>query len=194
MVIIAIAGVALLVAACGSGPGNNGIATLPSPSVGSAAQASPSPSPVPSDQVAQALAYAQCMRGHGVPAWPDPDGQGRFDKSMIIPAVGELGSPQYQTYLAASAACQDLLPTSMQGPTEAQIQQAWVDDRSFAQCMRALGVTNAPDPVADGNGMPYFDIAGTGIDPNSPQILAEAQQCQSQLHLSSLPRVSGGGG
>lgn len=194
--VVATATVALLAAACsGSGATATGVAALPSPSAASTAQASPTLMPGASGQIAQALAYAQCMRAHGVPDWPDPNSSGVFDKSLVSNAVGQsLGTPQYQRYLHAASACQDLLPTNMRGPTQAQVQQAWVDDRNFAQCMRSLGVTNAPDPVADDEGRPYFNLSGTGIDPNSPQIKAKAQECQSQLHLASLPRASGGGG
>jgi hypothetical protein len=194
--IAAAAGLALLLAGCGSGPAPTGVATLPSPSGASAAgaHASASPTPASSDQTAQALAFSRCMRSNGVPNWPDPDSSGGFDKARIIQAVGtSLTSPQYHQYLAASAACQDLMPANMREPTQAEVQQEWTDDRDFAQCMRDAGLTNAPDPVADDHGRPYFDIAGTGIDPNSPRIQAMAQACQSQLHMATLPPVSGGG-
>jgi hypothetical protein len=185
----------LLLAACGgTQPSPSGVATLPGPSAGSTGAASLAPTPGASDLTAQAVAYAQCMRSNGVPAWPDPDGGGRFDKSGISRAVGDLGSPTYQQYLTAAAACADVLPANMREPTAAEVQQQWTDDRNFAQCMRDSGVPNAPDPVADDNGRPYFDLTGTNIDPNSPQIQAWAQACASQLHLSGLPQVSGSGG
>ena len=192
---IATTALALLVAGCGgSSPSSTGVATLPSPSAGSTTQASQMPTPNASDQVAQALVYAQCMRSNGVPDWPDPNSSGGFDKSQIRPAVGDLGSPLYQQYQAAFTACQDRLPTNMREPTQAQLQQEWTDDRNFAQCMRNHGVPNAPDPVSDDHGRPYFNLSGTGIDRNSPQLIAAAQDCQSQLHLSTLPLVSSGGG
>jgi hypothetical protein len=57
--------------------------------------------------------------------------------------------------------------------------------------MRSRGVTNAPEPVANRDGQPVYELQGTGIDPNNPQIRAKAQQCQSQLRMSQLPSVSG---
>jgi hypothetical protein len=192
-VIVASTALSLLLAACSStAPSSSGVAELPSPSASpaSAPQASGSATPAASDVLAQALAYAQCLRTNGIPDWPDPNSQGVFDKSQVMHAAPNR-TPQLD---AAFNACERLLPTSMQGPTPAQIQQAWTDDRSFVQCMRALGVTNAPDPVSDDNGMPVFNLTGTGIDPKSPQIVAKAQQCQSQLHMQSLPRVSNGAG
>jgi hypothetical protein len=197
-VTLASTALSLLLAACGGTPPSpSGVATMPSPSAGSAAQASGSAaqasgsaSPAASGEMAQALAYARCLRANGVPDWPDPDSHGVFDKSLVVRAAPNR-TPQLD---AAFNACESLLPTSMQGPTPAQVQQAWSDDRSFVACMRSLGVTNAPDPVSDDNGMPVFNLAGTGIDPKSPQILAKAQQCQTQLHMSGLPQVTGGSG
>lgn len=192
--ILATAAVVLLVTGCGGpGPSSNGVATLPSPSAGSARAARTAPPLSAGGQTEQALAYAQCLRSRGVPDWPDPNGSGGFDKAQVFRAVGNLGSPLYQRYAAAATACQDLLPTSRE-LTAAQLQQDWTDDRNFAGCMRDAGVSNAPDPVSDGRGRPYFNLAGTGIDPMSPQILATARACQSQLHLSTFPPVSGGGG
>lgn len=191
-ILAAIAGLALMVAACTSGPASSGVATLPSPSGGSGAAASTSPTPAASGQVAQALAYAHCMRTHGVPTWPDPGSDGTFDKSQIKQAVPNF-TPQVD---AAETACQDLLPTNGQAPTTADLPQEWTDARDLAQCLRTHGVPNAPDPVADPQHpeRPYFDLHGTTIDPNSPQVLAAVQACQSQLHLASLPPTSGGAG
>jgi hypothetical protein len=194
--IVATAALALLVAACGaSQPSSTGVATMPNASAGPLARSSALPTSAASGEIAQALAYAQCIRSHGVSRWPDPDGSGVFDKSQVVAAVGRtLGSPQYQAYLQATSACQALAPSSMREPTPAQLQQQWADDRNFAQCMRDAGVSNAPDPVGDDEGRPYFNLSGTGIDPKSPQILAKAQACQLQLHLSTFPPATGGGG
>ncbi|HEY0871254.1 MAG TPA: hypothetical protein VGD55_12710 [Acidothermaceae bacterium] len=54
---------------------------------------------------AQALQFAQCMRSHGVPNFPDPDGTGRIPD----PATGGIdqGSPQFQ---AANDACVQYRP------------------------------------------------------------------------------------
>jgi hypothetical protein len=58
-VLAAVAGTAVLVAACGGGGS------------GSAAEAGPG-------ACQKALAYAQCMRSHGVPGWPGRNSQGSF--------------------------------------------------------------------------------------------------------------------
>jgi hypothetical protein len=50
----------------------------------------------------QALAFAVCMRSHGVPNFPDPNNQGLFTSKLHTSA------PQVQ---AANKACQTTLPT-----------------------------------------------------------------------------------
>jgi hypothetical protein len=67
------------------------------------------PAPPASPQkVAAEVAWAQCMRSHGLPGFPDPDSQGAFDSSKM-----EDGTPAFQ---AASNACLSLQPA---GPTAA---------------------------------------------------------------------------
>ena len=54
---------------------------------------------------AQLLKYAQCMRSHGVPNFPDPTSTGGFD---LGPSLGI--NPQSSTYKTAESACQSLAP------------------------------------------------------------------------------------
>jgi len=53
--------------------------------------------------VAQALAYAQCMRDNGVPNFPDPDSDGRF-RGITHEQQGD------PTFDAAAQKCRDTLP------------------------------------------------------------------------------------
>jgi CubicO group peptidase (beta-lactamase class C family) len=82
----AVTGLALTVAACGSG----------SPAPGKAAVSKP--------PVSRPLAYAECMRAHGIGNFPDPvDGH-----IVLTPASGvNLSSQQFE---AASTACASLAP------------------------------------------------------------------------------------
>ena len=134
------------------------------------------------------LAFSRCVRSHGVPSFPDPDSSGN------LPAGAKdimRTSPQFP---AASTACQHLLPNGGQ-PTQAerqqQLQQDWSQSRLFAQCMRNHGVPNFPDPTADPHHpeRPNINVSAAGIGP-TPQVLATAQECQSQVHLSQLPNHS----
>jgi hypothetical protein len=45
----------------------------------------------------------------------------------------------------------------------------------FAQCMRAHGVSNYPDPIFHGGGI--VSQLPTGVDPNSPSFQAAAKAC-----------------
>ena len=174
--VIALAGVVVALAACGgSGPSSSGVAALPSPSAGPGASASGTASPNASDQVAQALAYAQCIRSNGVPAWPDPDSSGQFDKSKLT--TQQLGAGDAQVQVAQTA-CQQVLPTNMSGPTQAQIDQHRSDMLRYVGCMRAHGISTMPDPDSRG----HLDIGpGTSVDVNTPQFQAAYQACLSTL-------------
>jgi hypothetical protein len=125
--IIATAALALLPAACGGG---NPSSTSPggSPNAGGSANS-------------KALAFARCMRSHGVPAFPDPNSAGEFNKTTVHQLSAS--SSQYQ---AATLACAHLLPNSG-GRTAAETQQEWNGMARFARCMRSHGVPNWPDPT-----------------------------------------------
>src|ERR1700722_16160027 len=55
----------------------------------------------------QAVAYARCIRSHGVPLWPDPESSGSFDKSELTPQ--QLGVSDSQIGKAEKA-CISLVP------------------------------------------------------------------------------------
>jgi hypothetical protein len=153
--IIATAGLVLLAAACGS-PSSTGSAG--SPNAGGLT-ASPSTS---SEKV---LAFAHCVRSHGVPNFPDPNSSGQFDKTTLARLA--TSNSQYQ---AANRSCQHLLPT----PSAAQQRQVGAQALLFSQCIRAHGVTNFPDPASDGR---IPDPASLGIDQGSPRFQAANQAC-----------------
>jgi hypothetical protein len=151
-VLAAVAGTALLAAACGGG--------------GSSAAGKP-------EAYQQALAYAKCMRSHGVPGWPDPTSQGTFDASQInqIPS-----SPQLQ---AAQGACARMQPPGNYLQVSAAQQQA-VTSRALkiAACMRAHGIANFPDPDAQHLQSGQIAFSAAGIDRNSTQFQSAHQACE----------------
>ena len=151
-VLPAVAGMAVLAAACAGG--------------GSSAAGG-------SSSYQKAVAYAQCMRSHGVPGFPDPDSKGNF----IIkgPELGGSG----QQYQSADKACKHLLPNGGQ-MTAAQQQKALSQALKFSACMRAHGLPNFPDPTVEKGGISSH-LGGSGISPNSPQLRAAQQACRSLL-------------
>lgn len=119
----------------------------------------------------EALAYAQCMRHHGVPNFPDPSSQGQFPPVQ----EGRNGVTQ-QTVQSAQNACRSLQPGG--GTGSAQDQQSNLSRAlNFSKCMRAHGVPNYPDPAAANGGIGYNL---SGIDTQSPQYQSAQQVCQAQ--------------
>jgi hypothetical protein len=121
----------------------------------------------------KAVAYAQCMRSHGVPGFPDPDSEGNF----IIQGPKLGGSPG--AYQSADRACRRLLPNGGQ-MTAAQQQKALSQALKFSACMRAHGLPKFPDPVAEKGGV-VLSLGGSGISPNSPQFRSAQQACRSLM-------------
>jgi hypothetical protein len=93
---------------------------------------------------AQSLAYAKCMRAHGVPNFPAPDAQGNFSNSQID-AVGN-GTAE----TSAFETCRSLLPNEGTGLSVSQLQAMQQQNLHHAvlaaHCMRAHGITSFPDP------------------------------------------------
>jgi hypothetical protein len=156
--IIAFGALSLLAAACGG-----------SPSATSATSATSSVPAADSASSPSLVGYADCIRSHGVPGYPDPsDGQlakGDAAAYHVSPSV----------FTAAQRACQNLLPNagsfqeqssqcSLSGDCPpAVVQQMLAIDRKFARCMRSHGVPNWPDPSIGLDGSPVFRVSKAGI-------------------------------
>ncbi|HEX3977789.1 MAG TPA: hypothetical protein VHW96_16090 [Solirubrobacteraceae bacterium] len=127
----------------------------------------------------QGLKFANCMRSHGVPNFPDPSAGGGI---AITPGSGL--NPQSPAFQAAQKRCGKLLPGGGPGarkPTRAQ----FVAGLAFARCMRAHGLPHFPDPLASapaGSG-PIISLRGMmfkpgpGLDPRSPAFAEAASHC-----------------
>ena len=145
---LATAALALLAAGCGSSPDAN-------PPAASAPQNG-------------AVAFARCMRSHGVPNYPDPTRSGLVKESLEQLGVS---SSRFQS---ASSACNHLLPNGGRGPTSARVQQMKAEALQFSRCVRSHGVPNFPDPGSDGR---IPDPATVGINQGSPKFEAANQAC-----------------
>jgi len=123
----------------------------------------------------KALAYAQCMRGHGLPRFPDPDSNGNFGISPH--EVGSINGAQFQR---ANKACRHLLPGSQQ-MTAAQQRQATEQALRFAACMRSHGLPTFPEPIVNAQGI-EFRLGGHGVPPpNAPVFRSARQACQKLM-------------
>lgn len=174
MALVAIAGVAFPVAACGSNTSAASVSTNARRSAHSQ-----------STSAERALAYSQCMRHHGVPKYPDPNSSGVIPK-FSLQQIG-VSSSQFQ---AAENDCKRLLPVGSNGfLPPAELQGALRSMVRFSQCMRSHRVPNWPDPTIGPQGKPSFDLVGIHppIDSNSPQFHRALHAC-GQL----VPHALGG--
>jgi hypothetical protein len=137
-----------------------------------------------------AIAFARCMRSHGVQHWPDPDSTGQFAKSKLT--LQQLGVVPSQLQ-AAQRACQHVYPNS--GPSsQGQDQTMMLAMFKFARCVRAHGVSNWPDPVAESDpgqpGTPGFPRNIPGVNQSSPAVKNAMNSCQHLM--AGIGYASGG--
>ncbi len=172
----AVMAIGLFAAGCSSGSA--------SPGVASAGSASPTSSTGTTGTHASALAFAQCMRSHGIKDFPDPNSSGQL---QIQSKTGSGGiNPSSQQFQAAQQACNSLMPGA---GSPAQQAKNHVNAVKFASCMRSHGITAFPDP----NSLGGFQIkAGPGLNPNSPQYQSAQKACQRYMRLA--PPLPGPGG
>ena len=98
----------------------------------------------------KAAKFAECMRSNGVSKFPDPPASGAFTIDAI--ANGSSLDTSTPAFTQALSACRELEPTGFTGgKRSAQQTDAAL---KFAECIRANGVPDFPDPA---NGQPLVD-------------------------------------
>ena len=134
---------------------------------------------------ARGVAYAKCMRAHGVANFPDPGGGGTTNTGSGI-------DPNSPTFQSAAAACAKLSPEGSAPRTRATTRQIKQALRT-SECMRKHGVAGFPDPIATATPPAFGSAAGKyslteysngilieiplSIDVNSPIFEAAAKNC-----------------
>ena len=146
------AAAALFAAGCGSGE--------PPSASGSAAT---------TDPAGAYLAFAGCMRSHGLPGYPDPRVSASAGHLSVAISPGR-ADPNSPAFKSASHICGHLLPTN--GAPAAGDPKQQAQDIRFASCMRTRGVPNFPDPDHDG----AFTLP-SGLDQQSPQFQRATKAC-----------------
>ena len=192
-----------LLAGCGgsSSPGvahigNAGSTTASSGSSGGA----PESNEVSAATQEKMVKFAQCMRTHGEPEFPEP-AEGHI---IVHNQNGHGPNPESSQFQAAEKACKQYAPVK-QAPSPAQQAKIQEQALKFSDCMRHHGVPNFPTPEfpAGGHSVRLKVRAGgsTGIEPNSPQFQAAQKACQSASPLldkgfkGGVPvRIGGGPG
>ena len=145
------AGIAMFAAACGGGSAS---------SAGSLGRSN----------LQIAISYANCMRSHGAPNWPDPNSEGQFLKTKTNRADFQAPASAYKT-------CLHLLPNGGQ-LTTAQQQIISPLMLKLASCMRSHGITSFPDPTVNASGV---TIDPHGLDTSSAQFHAAQQACRKYM-------------
>lgn len=167
-----------LLAACGSGKKDGGIATAGGVVPAPAASAQPSAS---ADREEALRQFAQCMRDHGVQMNdPDPNGGGfGFGGGGGGGQRGgggfrqDLNNPNFQK---AIEACRSKLPNGGAPPSLSPEQLDAL--RAFTQCMRDNGV-DVPDPDPNSPGLGF--ARGGRIDMNNPNFRKAFDACRDKL-------------
>lgn len=173
VVVVAASG---FLAACGGGPAHNGVASLTkgtstTTQAGAVAGAGSSGSSGPTQ--AQLVKYAECVRAHGEPDFPDPvPAPGGGYAFRVEPGLNPRSpTPQFQ---AAENACQKDVPPSLENLTPAQMA---TNALRYSECMRSHGEPAFPEPNAQG----LIEITNpTGImGAGAPQFQRSEKACQS---------------
>lgn len=177
LAIISLSSLALLAAACGS-----------SPSATNSSHSSQNPGDA-------AYRFAACMRNHGVTDFPDPQvtttpGGGSVKIAMMAPASAAKGSPAFKS---AQKACHGILPAPGSGQDrKGPSKQIFL---AFAQCLRSHGVSNFPDPNAQGQ-LTRDMISAAGVDLHAPSLLTAARSCvgvtHGQITMAAVERAING--
>jgi hypothetical protein len=157
----------VLVAGCGG--------SSPSPTGGASTSASAA------SAVESGVAFARCIRSHGVPNFPDPKVSGRTVR------MGSPSTVQSSSFQSAAHSCQRLLPKGppSSGPPSPQAQARMLN---VSACMRKHGISSFPDPATSppSNSAGNSGIIGSGgyyiampksIDTNSPAFEQAAAAC-----------------
>jgi len=168
--VVAVAAFSLFAAGCGAG-GSPGVASGASSTTAATAGTQNG-----------ALAFARCMRSHGLPKWPDPTSGGVFDKTVLR----QTGYSVSQVRAAEDGACNHLLGgASHQGPTITAADRA--DYLKAAACMRSHGFPDFPDPTFQNNNV-QTNIPSS-IDQDASRFRSAAMIC-TKLIPAGLPYSS----
>lgn len=165
--LVVAAAFSMLAAGCGGGGGG-------SPDVATVASSTTTATTTRQNDLSTMVAFSQCMRSHGVPNFPDPQ---HFAGGNVKLTIHNLSPSQ-----SAMTACGHLLPTNGGSQeTARQRQTQLADELSFARCMRSHGVTNFPDPTAQGE-LTVAMVEAQGIDVRSTAVLRVVRECLPASH------------
>jgi hypothetical protein len=179
-----LAGMFALVTAC-SGPaddGGDGVASISDENTPSSSAAAGDEG----DDYDKMLAYAKCMREHGVDVKdPEPPGSGAGSGGIGISVDGADGKAKIDK---ANAACKHLMPNGgePEKPSAEELDQA----RQTAKCLREHGI-EVKEPTAEDPGL-ELSAGDGGNDPD--KVDKAMQECMPEGAKSEKHQRNGGGG
>ena len=134
------------------------------------------------------LAYSQCMRSHGFPNFPDPNSQGQVNVSGV--------DPNSAPFKAASGRARNSsLERRASLPLRRSSKRCLPTRSKFAQCMRAHGITDYPDPQVSGGGISTSinGVKNSDLNPKNPRFRVAQKTCQSIRGVGSKQVTSTAG-
>jgi hypothetical protein len=173
-------------AACSSGSGTPGVASLGGGNGATSGSGSPA-TPGPTGNPTQLLdEWATCMRSHGFPSLADPTIDANKVIHLIIPPGITGSAPLAYEKSSAYGPCNpDLVAASTAlGGGQAAKKPDTAQLEKFSQCMRANGIADFPDPTA--KGLFFTPSPGTDLDPNNPTFQHAQKKCAGQADIPEL--------
>ncbi len=180
--IVVVTTFSLLAAGCG-GDGSSGVANIASSTTVATTITTNGTTTTQTGTLASALAFARCMRSHGIPDWPDPDSRGFFDKTKLQP----LGLSVSRVRSLEEGACNIPLPSGGQPSAQTITPAEQADYRAGAACMRSHGFPDFPDPTFENQSV-TFNLPSS-LDTNSVQFTNARTACE-RLIPAGLPYSS----
>ncbi len=126
----------------------------------------------------QAVAYANCMRTHGVTNFPDPQishNGSEVSVKIAVPVGAVKGNPKFGT---AQEACRKLLPSGGPGHLAALTPAQQEQYLKAAACIRSHGLPSFPDPTFSGGGV---HIDHQKLNESSPAFKTAVHDCESLI-------------
>jgi hypothetical protein len=132
----------------------------------------------------KAVKFAECVRSHGISNFPDPGASGKFTIDAV--ANGSSVDTSAPAFTQAVSACKALEPAGFTGSKRSfQQQQAGL---KFAQCIRANGVKDFPDPIPNGPLVDTNRIPSSAQPGGMSALHAAMQKCSDAAAAAGVTR------
>ena len=135
----------------------------------SACGSSSKPKSPASSNNSKLVRYADCMRTHGVPDFPDP-----LDGGFPLRTSGiNMSSP---AFVSAQKGCASVQPGGSAGPAPITGEQLY-EMSEKARCIRKHGFPDFPDPTLAAGGHTFSNRPPAGWNPVAPASLKARKAC-----------------